>query len=285
MMEHIRLLEGAGFGEEGKKIFFDIHSRCDNPSFKKELLRAEEEYKKGDEAFGEYIKAFAASENLLPQHLNLYIYILLAEKTYEEYVKRGICDQIYFDTMRSLEIVCQVEKARCGVYGIGQVVYRAWERKNLDCIIYRIGLLEFEIKDSPVEIPEHGISVGDTVISVHIPRFSGLSEEESEASYEAARQFFKKYYGMEKCIFICGSWLLHPWMQDFLGEDSKIIRFQKKYTLLKVETNHNAIRTWIFPNCEDKELDELPQDTTIQRKAIEYMKKDLPIGTALGVRL
>jgi len=165
------------------------------------------------------------------------------------------------------------------------VVYRAWERKNLDCIIYRIGLLEFEIKDSPVEIPEHGISVGDTVISVHIPRFSGLSEDESEASYEAARQFFKKYYGMEKCIFICQSWLLHPWMQDFMKEESNIIKFQKKYSLVQVETNYEVARNWIFPHCEGKELDELPVDTSLRRKAIEYMKKGLPIGTGFGVRL
>ncbi len=280
-----RLLEGAGFGEEGKKIFFDIHSRAEETSFKKKLSCAEEEYKKGDEDFGEYLKAFSNAENIPVQQLNLYIYLLLAEKTYEEYKARGISDEIYFASMKSLDIVCKVEKQRCGVYGIGQVIYRGWVRKNLDCIIYRIGLLEFELKECPVEIPEHSISVGDTVISVHIPRFSGLSEEESEASYEEARKFFKKYYGMEKCVFICESWLLHPWMQDFLGDDSKIIRFQKKYDLLKVETNYASARSWIFPNCGDKELDELPQNTTIQRKAVEYMKNDRPVGTGFGVRL
>ena len=285
MMEHLRLLEGAGFGEEGKKIFFDIHSRIDNPSFKKELLRAEEEYKKGDEAFGEYIGAFAEAENIPVQQLNLYIYLLLAEKTYEEYEKCGISDEIYFDSMKTFSVVSEVEKARCGVYGIGQVVFRAWVRKNIDCIIYRIGLLEYEIKECPVEIPSHGVSVGDIVISVHIPRFTGLREEEAEASYAAAREFFKKYYGMEKCIFICQSWLLHPWMQECHGEDSNIIKFQKKYDVFKAETNYDVARAWIFPNCEGKSLDELPTDTSLRRKAVEYMKKELPVGMGFGVRL
>ncbi|MBQ7119080.1 MAG: DUF5596 domain-containing protein [Oscillospiraceae bacterium] len=284
-MEHLRLLDGAGFGEEGKKIFFDIHSRKGEPSFKEKLAKAEEEYKKGDEAFGEYIEGFASEEKLLPQQLTLYIYILFAEKTYEEYQKRGISDKIYFDTMKVFPTVSDVEKARCGVYGIAQKVYRSWVRKNLDCIIYRIGLLEFELKECPIEISEHGVSVGDTVLSVHIPRNTGLREEDAESSYAAAREFFKKYYGMEKCIFICQSWLLHPWMQDFMKEESNIIKFQKKYSLVQVETNYEVARNWIFPHCEGKGLDELPCDTSLRRKAIEYMKKGLPVGTGFGVRL
>ena len=284
-MEHLKFLEGTGFGEEGKKLFFDIHSRAEEPSFEEMLSKAEEEYKKGDEAFGEYLEAFALAENILVQQLNLYIYILLAEKTYEEYKKRGISDEIYFATMNAFHVVSEVEKARCGVYGIGQVIYRAWVRKNIDCIIYRVGLFEFEIRECPVEIPEHGVSVGDIVLSVHIPRGADLREEISEASYDAARKFFRRYYGMEKCVFICQSWLLHPWMQECLAEDSRIIKFQKKYNVFEVTTNYDVARTWIFPHCEGKSLDELPQNTSLQRKAVEYMKKGLPVGIGFGVRL
>ena len=186
-----------------------------------------------------------------------------------------------------MTVCTQVCYERRGIYGIDQNVYRRWQRYALDGTLFRLGRLEFQLVDIDYDIDVEGLRVpaGTTVLSVHIPRYLPLDEGACEKSYTWAREFFREIYGMEKCVFICGSWLLHPWMQEVLPESSAIIRFQKKFKLYWVEQNVAAAVGWIFPNCKDKDISQYPTDTSLRRAAVQRIREGGTIGVAHGVRL
>lgn len=285
-MDFEKLFDKIEFSDIGRREFYEIHKRCESAAFAHTLSMAREEYVKGDEAFGEYLNAFAEREQLPVEVLNLYIYIRMLEDTLEGYRQRGIDEEIFYNTSKGFAVTCRHSYETTGVYGLPQPVYREWMRRNIESRLYRLGLLVFELYDSPadVEIDGYKISKGDPCLSVHIPRYIKLSEEDCEAAYANAREFFKKYYGIEKCFFFCYSWLLYPWLSEALSAESLIVRFQKKFKILKVSDNTNSTAKWIFKKvCENPE--DYPEDTSLQRAAKARIKSGMPLGDALGVRL
>ena len=139
--------------------------------------------------------------------------------------------------------------------------------------------------DYAIDVEGLQVPAGTTVLSVHIPRYLPLDEEACEKSYAWAKNFFREIFGIKTCVFICGSWLLHPWMQEVLPESSAIIRFQKKFKLYWVEQNVAAAVGWIFPNCKDKDISQYPTDTSLRRAALQRIREGGTIGIARGVRL
>ena len=105
--------------------------------------------------------------------------------------------------------------------------------------------------------------------------------EECDAAYATAREFFKKYFQLDPVIFYCGSWLLHPWMQDVLPETSRIIKFQKRFQLVDIVQDETVIRNWLFDHS-DAPYDELPVKTSLHKEAVRRLKNGLPIGYARG---
>ena len=286
-MEFTTYLEKIQLQEAACQSFWELHRRCGNADFEKNLSACYEAYTQGDEAFGAALKTFAEAEGVTPEQLNLYVFLRMSEKTLEGYLAKGIGEDVFYESMYSMTICCQVCFDRTGIYGIDQAIYRRWQRYVLDGTLFRLGRLEFQLKvlDEDIEIGTVKVPAGETVISVHIPRYLPLKEEDCEKSYACAREFFRRYYGMETCVFVCHSWLLHPWMQECLPETSAIIRFQKKFKLLRVEQNVDSAVSWIFPGYEGKPVSEYPADTSLRRAAIDRIRRGMPIGTAFGVRL
>ncbi len=288
-MKYNEYINKIGFTDEELKIISDIEKKC-RSEFPEELSRAREEYDKGDEVFAEYLSAFAEKSDIPVNTLNLYVYLRLMEDTYKEYEKRGIDKSVFLDTMEDMAIASRLPQNSGKVFGILQSVYREWLRLNLDCRIYRLGNLEFEIYGAPcdMEIDGKSLKKGETCIAVHIPRGVPFGEELCEDAYARAREFFEKYYNMENIIFLCNSWLLYPWLSEVLPETSSIVKFQKKFKILQVNEN-NVGSVWLFQNgvggAGDIDIEALPEDTSLHRAAKKRLLEGKKIGTALGIRL
>ena len=272
---------------EAVASFRKLHSRIEDAAFEARVADGFAAYDQGDEVFGQYLAEFAAEEGITPEEMNLYIFLRLSERTWQYYQEKGIGEDVFYESMYSMYVCTRVCYERTGIYGIDQKTYRRWQRYVLDGTLFRLGRLEFQLKSLEYDVEVEGVTVpaGQTVLSVHIPRYLPLDEAECEKSYAWAREFFREYYGMEQCVFFCGSWLLHPWMQEVLPETSSIIKFQKKFKLLEVIQNVDSAKAWIFPGYETKEVSELPTDTTLRRAAIDRIKNGKPIGVARGIRL
>ena len=149
-----------------------------------------------------------------------------------------------------------------------------------------VGRLQFELAESLWDIQTGEITLmrGQTCISVHIPGGCALEEQACEQSYAWACEFFRKWRGMENCVFVCDSWLMHPWLSECLPSHTGIVRFQQKYCIVKAWDDFATFSYWVFPGCAGKALSAYPADTTLRRLALQRVKAGLPIGKGLGIR-
>ncbi|MBE6912767.1 MAG: hypothetical protein E7473_09605 [Ruminococcaceae bacterium] len=272
--------------KEGRATFYEVHKKLSEPWFENIMDQAYAAYDEGDEKFEEFLTKISGKLDVSVEFLTLYFYVRISERTYLTYKKLGICDDIFYSSMDDFEISSRLGFDRIGIYGVPRSPDRPWQRLILENKIYRLGRLQFELYESPVdaEIDGHNVKVGDTVINVHIPAFAPLREEDCEAAYALARDFFKKYHGIDACIFYCDSWLLHPWLSEELPESSGIVCFQKKYKLLKTEESPKSTLLYVFAKEYDN-ISDYPEDTTLRRLAKARLIKGLPLGSGHGIRL
>ena len=287
MLDFEKYIDAIRLQPQAAESFRKLHSRSEDPAFEARVRDGYEAYDRGDEEYGQYLAEFAAEEGTTPEEMNLYSFLRLSEKTWKLYQEKGIGEDVFYESFYSMTVCCQVCYDRLGIYGIDQATYRRWQRYVLNGTLFRLGRLEFQLKefDFDIDIDEFHIPAGTTVLSVHIPRYLPLNEEDCEKSYAWARRFFREHYGMEQCIFVCSSWLLHPWMQEVLPENSAIIKFQKKFKLFRSEQNVQSAVNWIFPGYGGRDISEFPTDTSLRRAAIARIKEGKSIGTGFGVRL
>lgn len=287
-MDFELLFDRIGFAEVGRESFRQIHRRMDNASFAQRFDCALAEYEKGDSAFAAYLEDFAQQEQLPVEILNMYIYIRKCERTLEQYRSRNIEDDIFYDSASAFTVCGQWLLEREGIYGVSRDPHRMWMRHFFNIEIFRLGRLEFEFMRSQydAELDGHILRVGDPCIGVHIPR-GKLNTKECEEAYAQAREFFKKHYGMEVCIFFCVSWLLHPWLSQELAPGSGIVDFQSRFTHLALHEAPENVRQmlkWIFLH-PDEDVDCYPEETSLQIAAKRRLKNGLPLGEASGIRL
>lgn len=204
------------------------------------------------------------------QWIWLTVYLSAALIAEEEYHLKGIPDSVFIDTMRgSLRLFLYEHKESYGVYGFDRAY---WPFRHVSLKLFRLGTLSFEMREWK----------GKNVLSVHIPSDSNLTEENCIASYRYAIGFFKQYFpefNYDK--FICSSWLLSPNLQYLLDENSKIIKFQKRYTILEFDEDNESYKTWLYKN-RSLSIDEFPQNTSLQRKAKQFLVDGGKIGAATG---
>ena len=281
-MDFEKYFEETGLWEDGIETFQMLYKKMVDEDFE----NAYDSYKAGDDAFAAFISDYASRENIPVELVNLYLYIRFSEFTYEEYKKRGISEDIFYLTMSDFAVTARQNVDKGGVYGITQHPERPWLRLHLDSKLYRLGRLQFELAESERDVEVNGKSLkqGEPCINVHIARYVPLDENECENSYALARDFFKKYYGIETCFFFCHSWLLHPWLSDVLSKTSSIMRFQNKFEILETEEDTDDVISYVFMNKCDK-IEDYPENSSLQRALKNYLTRNIPIGTALGIRL
>lgn len=287
MFDFEKLMEGIRLQPQAVESMRKLHRRGEDPAFEARVQDGFAAYDQGDEAYGQYLAAFAADEGVPVEEMNLYSFLRLSERTWEYYQQRGISEALFHESFYALTVCSQICFDQMGIYGIDQHTHRNWERYLLDGTLFRLGRLEFQLVefDAPIDADTFHIPAGTTLLSVHIPRYLPLDEESCEIAYERAKVFFREHFAMDPCIFYCGSWLLHPWMQEVLPETSAIIKFQKKFTLFRTDQNVAAAAYWIFPNYEEGDVSRLPADTTLRRAAIARIQEGNPFGIGYGVRL
>lgn len=114
------------------------------------------------------------------------------------------------------------------------------------------------------------LSVGDPVISVHIPANGRLIAGECEASYSKAREIFKRYYPEFRYkAFHCYSWLLSPQLEELLPEGSNILQFQKKYMRYPTICTGEDVLTFVFRN-RFKDYSDMSENTSLERALKKY---------------
>lgn len=190
--------------------------------------------------------------------------------TYEKYQNKGISDTIFYDTFGCFSRFVKEHMVSYGCYGFDR---EFWTTRQLSMLLFRIGELEYEMT-------EHD---GQKVISLHIPSDVKLTKENCRRSYEQAKAFLAEYYpDFTYERFVCHSWLLSPNLKEVLAADSHILQFQNEFTVESFEPEAMDYMEWVFKNRDLTSIEEVPQDTSLQRKVKAYIKNGGFIGCAFG---
>lgn len=188
---------------------------------------------------------------------------------YDEYEKLGISKEIFIATMKFFPRFLQDHKDRHGSY---RYIWAWWAVRQISMVEYRIGELEYEMR---MENDKY-------LIDLHIPADADMTTSKLRNSYLEALDFFKKYYpNFVGADMVCSSWLLAPSLKNVLPESSRILQFQKSFDIIDMEADSLAFMDWVY-GSRDIPIEELPENTSLQRKLKPYLRNNGKIECASG---
>lgn len=220
--------------------------------------------------------AMPSSTGILGRHLYVWLYLAVLPSVRRYHLEQGVPDDMSWANLSGLN----------GAYGFGHqwslpLIYRG--------VLYDTGLgrLAYDRHLSPGDFTaEPGMASpprrGEDVVNVHIPRRGGpLDPIACDESIVRAREFFTRHFPERPVAFVCHTWILDEQLADYLPATSNIIRFQQRFRLspdvteradrymLRLIFNRDPQDWKVLP---DEVLDDLPQDTTLQRAFVAHLR-------------
>lgn len=215
--------------------------------------------------------------------LDLLYLCTLAPHMKELYKEKHLSGEVFSDSLKDLKW----KAAECQkVYGVLGIFVGFWTVDFFKLKRFAFGRLQFNLgyfqKDHTVGGQK--VQKGDVFVDVHIPSAGPLKHEECQLSYKRAANFYKKYFQGKPVIFGCDSWLLSPNNYEILPEGSNILKFMSDYELLEPAKDPVNTDLWRIFNVEQlpQNLDELPQDTSLQRAFLKWLKNGNTIDHAFA---
>ena len=225
---------------------------------------------------------------LIDEHVYTVNFLLLlncTEPLLEEYRKKGISEDVYWNTLFDLKAKLLECKEVKGVWG---TFVEDWFLKFYKLERFGLGRFQYEhYKFTSKSYKKHGVYLkpGDFVLTMHIPSHAqSLTEEVRLESYRKAYEFFSDRQQDGKIVFSCHSWLLYPDNLKILSEKSNLSQFIRDFEILysmKMPTFTDAWR--VFGADAKKPVSELPTDTSMQRAFAEWLKAGNKTGNGYGV--
>ena len=235
---------------------------------------------------GESIRDFAdelAAKIKIPyETVILTCYLLLSEKTREDYRQVGWPEKVFYDTFCDYSLWAKVGYRKHGYYGMPRE-HAPWLEKHLRRQLVRLGRLQFE--PSVFEEEEyHGRMVslkkGDPVLNVHIPEGYPFTAELRHDSYRRAVEFFGTN------LFACETWFFYAEHRNMLKPTSNIIQFMDEFTILSQHSYPEGPDLWrVFGFLDSYDPANLPRETSFQRAYADHLAKKWETGCGYGIML
>lgn len=231
--------------------------------------------------------AWAAAKALLPRWeeddgmAHLALTLAAAGETRALYRRLGLPEAVYSATMGCIPRFLEETHVLLGRWAYDRGF---WTWRQTGGLLLRLGTLEFELCALAGACPP-GLEPGNPVLSVHIPSDAVLSRKELDRSYALAGDVFTGNsvlcpWGPPKAV-LCGSWLLSPALERLLPEESGIRRFAGDYERFFTDEDDESFYRWLF-RVPDRSR-ELPEDSSLQRRAKAYLLQGGKIGMGKGV--
>lgn len=226
---------------------------------------------KADSACAAYEKMMSTFADDKEQVKVLACYLLSACRSYDTYCEMGISEEIFVDTMKCFTRFMEESKVRNGSYWFDRAF---WTYRQSSMVLFRLGELEYEMTKN---------NEGRKIVHVHIPSDSKLTDDNIDESLRQAEAFLAKYYpDYAECDYECSSWLLAPKLKELLKADSNIIRFQNRFTIYEENKEAMDILEWVFKVNEDAKIEELPENTSLQKNMKALLLRGDYVGVAAG---
>lgn len=218
-----------------------------------------------------------------PYALILLFVIFLTKELKAKYDERGYEESVFLANVMDVRYKAVECKEVEGYWGIFCVF---WFHKMFALTRFAFEKLQFQIAKFENEYHKNGLNVGkdDLILDVHIPRTGGkLTRESKDASYRQAAEFFKKHFNLPP-IFVCWSWLLFPKNKEVLSPSSNLYAFISDFDIFQVTEYSDYEEVWrLFDKKYNGNPDELPQDTSLRRAYVEWIKQGIKTGWGGGI--
>lgn len=277
LMKKLSIPEGAW--DDAQKIYDKINA---DTAMKSDVENAVNTYFEQGNKFGieAYITELSEKlgENKYTVHLVfLLICAILIKPVYDE---RGISEEVYIDTMTDISYKVTECKKLYGVYGVDVF---AWYHALFGVYTFKLGRLEYAVGELVYDSYKDYAVKGDRVYNMHIPSAGPLTYDLIMDSLKRAYDFFKP----EKYLIVhCGSWLIYPpYAKEVFAEGSNIRGFYDLFDIVgEQESGRHAIHRWVwYKPDENTPVSELPTETSLQRRFIQYFADGGKSGVGKGL--
>lgn len=216
--------------------------------------------------------------------------LLASERAKPLYEKRGVPDEIFWDTFTDLRCKALECKEVKGVWG---TFVADWYDLFCLCRIIKFGRIEYQdaTYDSDEERTYGNVTLtkGMKILSMHIPSSGEPFDPEARLkSYKMAFDFYTKELGEDVLVCKCGSWLLYPPYKKAFPENSNSSSFMDDFDLFKLyndtpgEYKEFDDKWRVYGRDHEKPLAELPEDTAMRRGFKKYFLEGGRPGCADG---
>ena len=191
-----------------------------------------------------------------------------AALNYETCRKAGMPEKIYFDTMRAYSRFAAEMHLTNGSW---KSVRTNWSFRHCSLRIFRVGALEYEFSKEPFSL------------RIHIPSDADFSPDSVRASIRGYRAFVKEFFPeFEAAPITCRTWLLSETLLKLLPETSNIVRFREVFDIEGQTYDCFEPIDFLFRVPADTPYGELPERTTLQRRAKQLLLSGGHIGIGYG---
>lgn len=204
----------------------------------------------------------------------------------EDYLRAGIAEDIFWDSMTDLR--CKLEEC-ISCRGVWGTFVEFWYDGFFRMDIFRLGRLEFErlvYHDVPTSAGGVEVKDGDIVYSVHIPA-SGepLTKEARLDSYRRALKFFAPELPDGRIMFLCASWLLYLGNAEIFPPHLNVSDFMHDWKIFKSYETEKFSDDWRVFGKHYEDLSELPEKTTMQKAMAAHLRAGKKTGVGFGLML
>lgn len=209
---------------------------------------------------------------------------LAGERAKADYLRKGVPEEVFWDTFCDLRYKVLECKEVQGVWG-NFVAF--WYPIFYRCDIVKLGRLEFEndvYHGKPYGIDGLRLEPSDPVKSIHIPSSGEPFDTAARLnSYKKAYDFFQPTLGGGPLWCVCDSWLLLPAWQEVLSPGN-ILDFQRDFDVISHREEEEFADGWrLFGADAQKPAAELPDRTSLQRAVKRYLLSGGKTGEGFGI--
>ena len=211
-----------------------------------------------------------------------------AEPLLALYREKGVDEEIYWNSMRDLKWKFHECMDR---YNIPVSFVAHWFPRFFHMTRFALGRLQFEHTTFNADsYCACGVELkrGDDVINIHIPSAGPLTLESRMDAYRRAYRFFKADFEGDIMPIVCHSWLLYPAHREFLPAHSNILSFMDDFDIIfqREEAPGAFGNNWrVFGAAADTPMENWPEDTSLRRAYLGWLRAGKPAGNGYGVIL
>ncbi len=276
------LLQTIGFSKEEEDQY--LHYQHLNQSREEELARL---YMRGNLSYEDAFSCLQTweTEDLPIESLSLLFFLSCTGYLLEDYQSAGIPESIFWDSMKDFRYKlteCKKAKGRFGTF------VPFWYQGFFKLKRFALGRLQFDISSYDQEstvVCDYPINQGDFILSCHIPSAGPLLPELCLDSLKRAYSMFQDKIKDGILVVKCVSWILYPSYTSLFGETSNLKDFYNSFFIISSREFETFSSYLIFGKDYTGNPDDLPVQTSLQRKFVDYIKNGGTFGDGTGILL